>query len=102
MSAIPLNQGAFTLSEGFHDKREVDEAEEEAVEPVKPGEEVPEGFHAAEHPFHCIPCPVPLAVRGPGRNAVAGGICTGRSRVVPNACDCTRRWCITLTPLGTV
>ncbi len=61
----------FTLSEGVHDKREVDEAEEEYVELVKPGEDAPEGFQAAEQPLHFITFPVQLPVIGPGSNAVA-------------------------------
>ena len=46
------------LSEGVHDKRKVDEAEEEDIELVKPGEDPPEGFQAAEKPLDLVTFPV--------------------------------------------
>lgn len=36
--------GVFTLSEGLHNKHEVDEAKEEYLELIKPSEDSPEGF----------------------------------------------------------
>ena len=39
------------LSEGVHDKHEVEEAEEEDIELVKPGEDPPKGLQTAEQHF---------------------------------------------------
>ena len=61
----------FTLSEGVHDKREVDEAEEEDIELVKPGEDPPDGFQAAEQPLDLVTVPVQQLVVGPGSNPMA-------------------------------
>ena len=52
----------FTLSEGVHDKREVEEAEEEDIERVKPREDPPEGFQAAEQPLYLMTFPVRAAI----------------------------------------
>ena len=61
----------FTLSEGVHDKREVEEAEEECIELVKPGEDLPEGFQAAEQPLDLVTFPVQPLVVGPGSTPMA-------------------------------
>ena len=60
----------LTLSEGLHDKREVDEAEEEHVALVKPGEDAPEGFQAAKQPLHLVALAVQLPVVLPLGGAV--------------------------------
>ena len=61
----------FTLSKGLHDKREVDEAEEECLKLVKPGEDPPEGFQTAEQPLYLVTFPVQPPVVGPGSNPVS-------------------------------
>ena len=63
-------EDVFTPSAGFHDKREGDEAEEEHIKLVKPGEDSSEGFRAAEQPLSFVTFAVQLPVVLPGGSAV--------------------------------
>lgn len=63
-------EDVFTLSAGFHDKREGDEAEKEPVKLVKPGEDSSEGFQAAEQPLSLVTFVVQLPVVLPGGSAM--------------------------------
>ena len=67
---VLIIEDVFTLSEGFHDKREGDEAEEEHVKLVKPGEDSSEGFQAAEQPLSLVTFAVQLPVVLPGGSVV--------------------------------
>lgn len=70
----------FTLSEGVDDKREVAEAEEEYIELVKPCEDPPEGFQAAEQPPDLVTLVGPdLRPRRTDLSPLGGGADNGHS-----------------------
>ena len=69
------NQGAgvFTLSERFDDESEVEEANEQHVEFLEPGEDSAEAFEPSEQPFDLVAFLVECAVVLPGFDAIGLG-----------------------------
>jgi hypothetical protein len=60
----------FTLSESFDDKCEVEEADEEYVELLEPGEDSAEALESSEQPFDLVAFLVESTVVSPGFDAV--------------------------------
>lgn len=71
--SMQAHYGVFTLSEGFDDESEVEEADEEHIEFLEPREDSAEALEASEQPFDFVAPPVEGAIILPRFDAVGLG-----------------------------